>query len=127
MSSTAKKSERVAVVGASPKPDRYAFKAIQMLQQHGHTPLPVNPAYEEVVGLKCYRRIADAPQPIDTVTIYLGAPRSNPLIDEIVNAGVRRIILNPGAENDALTRAANARGIEVVEGCTLVMLTIGTF
>jgi len=121
------KSQRVAVMGASPKPNRYAFKAIQMLQHHGHDPVPVNPAYDEVLGLKCYRRIADTPPPIDTVTVYLGAARSNPLIDEIINSGARRIILNPGAENDALTRAANARGIEVVEGCTLVMLTIGRF
>ena len=122
-----KKSERVAVMGASPKANRYAFKAIQMLKHHGHDPVPVNPAYDEILGLKCYRRIADVAQPIDTVTVYLGAARSNLLIDEIVNSGPRRIILNPGAENDTLTRTANARSIEVVEGCTLVMLTTGTF
>ena len=121
------KSTRVVVMGASPKPNRYSFKAIQMLQHHGHEPVPVNPAYDEVLGLKCYRRIGDVPQPIDTVTIYLGQARSNPLIEEITNAGVRRIILNPGAENEQLSNAAAKKGIEVVEGCTLVMLTIGSF
>jgi len=121
------KSQRVAVLGASPKPDRYAFKAMQMLRQHGHEPLPVNPAYDEILGVKCYRRINDVPAPIDTLTVYLGKRRSDPLVEQITNASPRRIILNPGAENDELASAARKRGIEVVEGCTLVMLSIGTF
>ena len=119
--------QRVVVMGASPKPHRYAFKAVQMLQKHGHEPLLVNPAYGEIEGIKCYRTIDQVPAPIDTVTVYLGKRRSDPLIGQITGAGPRRIILNPGAENDALTTAAEAIGIEVVEGCTLVMLTTGTF
>ena len=98
-----------------------------MLQQYGHEPQLVNPAYDEIAGQKCYRRIAEVPAPVDTVTVYLGKRRSDPLIGEIVGAAPRRIILNPGAENDDLTSAAQAKGIDVVEGCTLVMLTIGTF
>jgi predicted CoA-binding protein len=121
------KSLRVAVLGASPKPDRYAFKAMQMLRQHGHEPLPVNPAYDEILGVKCYRRINDVPSPIDTLTVYLGKRRSDPLVEQITNASPRRIILNPGAENEELANAARKRGIEVVEGCTLVMLSVGTF
>ncbi|HJT80746.1 MAG TPA: CoA-binding protein [Chthoniobacterales bacterium] len=119
--------QRVVVMGASPKPHRYAFKAMKMLQQYGHEPQLVNPAYDEIAGQKCYRRIAEVPAPVDTVTVYLGKRRSDPLIGEIVGAAPRRIILNPGAENDDLTSAAQAKGIDVVEGCTLVMLTIGTF
>ena len=106
---------------------RYSFKAIQMLQHHGHVPVPVNPTYEQILGLPCYSRIDQVPPPIDTVTVYLGKRRSDPLIEQITNAGARRIILNPGAENAELSDAAANKGIEVVEGCTLVMLTIGTF
>ncbi len=69
----------------------------------------------------------DAPKPIDTVTLYLGEPRSNPLIDEIIQAKPRRIIMNPGAENPSLAEKAEEAGIEVVEGCTLVMLQTGQF
>ena len=115
------------MLGASPKPNRYAFKAMQMLRQHGHEPLPVNPAYDEILGVKCYRRIDDVPAPIDTLTVYLGKRRSDPLVAQITKAAPRRIILNPGAENDELTSAARKLGIEVVEGCTLVMLSVGTF
>ncbi|HEX8078528.1 MAG TPA: CoA-binding protein [Chthoniobacterales bacterium] len=122
-----KQSENVVILGASPKPDRYAYRAFEMLRAHGHRALPVNPAFEDILGEKCYPKITDAPRPIDTVTLYLGAARSNPLIDEIIAAEPRRIIMNPGAENQALAEKAEAAGIEVVEGCTLVMLQTGQF
>jgi len=119
--------ETVAVLGATPKSDRYASRAMEMLKHHGHRPLPINPAFDEVLGEKCYKRLAEAPQPIDTVTMYLGKQRSDPLIEEIVSAKPRRIIMNPGAENDDLAEKARNAGIEVVEACTLVMLQVGRF
>jgi predicted CoA-binding protein len=122
-----KSSETVAVIGASPKPDRYAFKAMELLKQYGHKPVPVNPAFDEILGEKCYPGIASATQPIDTVTLYLRAARSNPLVEDILSVKPRRIIMNPGAENEMLAGKARDRGIEVIEGCTLVMLRTGTF
>ena len=112
----------VVILGASPKPDRYAFKAMQRLQEHGYKVIPVNPAFSEVLGERCYPSISDVPQPIDTVTLYLGAARSTPLIDDILKAKPRRIIFNHGAENSELEKAASLTGIETVKGCTLVML-----
>ena len=117
----------VAILGASPKPDRYAYRAFRMLRDYGHRPIPINPAFDEILGEKCYPKIGDAPQPINTVTMYLGAARSNLLIDEIIQAKPQRIIMNPGAENLALAEKAEEAGIEVVEGCTLVMLQTGQF
>lgn len=122
-----KSAESVAILGASPKPDRYAYRAFEMLREYGHNPVPINPAFDDILGAKCYSTIKEAPQPIDTVTMYLGPARSNPLIDEIIAAKPRRIIMNPGAENSALAEKAEAAGIEVVEGCTLVMLGTGQF
>jgi predicted CoA-binding protein len=121
------KTETVVVLGATPKEDRYANKAMKMLKEYGHRAIPVNPAFEEVLGEKCYGSVAEAPGPIDTVTLYLGAARSEPLIAEILAAKPRRIIFNPGAENPNLAREAEAKGIEAVEGCTLVMLRSGQF
>lgn len=117
----------MAVVGASPKPDRYAYKAMEMLRDHGYHAIPVNPAFGEILGEKCYPTIGDVPDKIDTVTLYLGKARSDPLIDEIVRTKPRRIIMNPGAENEDLAVRAREHGIEVVEGCTLVMLRSGRF
>jgi predicted CoA-binding protein len=120
-------SETVAILGASPKPDRYAWKAFQMLREYGHKPVPINPAYNEILGEKCYPNFSSVSRPIDTVTIYLGQARSNQLIDEIVAARPRRIIMNPGAENSRLATKATEAGIAVVEACTLVMLRTGQF
>jgi predicted CoA-binding protein len=120
-------TETVAVLGASPNPDRYGFKALEMLHEYKHRTLPINPAFDEILGEKCYPKISDAPGPIDTVTLYLSRTRSNPLIDEIIGAKPRRIIMNPGAENSTLAAKAEEAGIEVVEGCTLVMLRTGQF
>lgn len=119
--------KKVVVLGATPKEDRYAFRAMQMLKGHGHHAIPVNPAFEEILGETCYKTIGDVPTPIDTLTMYVGAARSEPLIEEILKAHPQRIIFNPGAENDHLAAAAKAKGIEVVEDCTLVMLQSGRF
>ncbi len=123
----ASKLETVAVLGASPKPDRYAYRAMQMLREHGHRAIPVNPAFDEILGDKCYRSIAEIPDTVDTVTMYLGKQRSDPLIGEIVKAKPRRIIMNPGAENGDLAAKAEAAGIEVDYACTLVLLQTGEF
>jgi predicted CoA-binding protein len=120
-------AETVVVLGASPKPDRYAFRAMEMLREYGHRAIPVNPGFREVLGEKCYPSIGEVPDKIDSVTVYLRKTRSDPLADEIVQAQPRRIIFNPGAENNDLATKARAHGIEVVEGCTLVMLRSGTF
>ena len=117
----------VVVLGASVKPGRHAFMAMERLKKHGYKAIPVNPALTEVLGEQCYPNICDVPGPIDTVTMYLGAEHSTPLIDDIIQAKPRRIIFNPGAENDALVKAAQGAGIEVVFGCTLVMVGAGTF
>ena len=121
------KTETVAVLGASPKPDRYAYRAMQMLRQFGHRAIPVNPAFPEILGDTCYANLADVPDRVDTITMYLGKQRSDPLIDDIIAAKPKRIIMNPGAENDELARKAEAAGIEPIYDCTLVMLQTGSF
>jgi predicted CoA-binding protein len=120
-------SQTVVVLGASPKSDRYAYRALEMLKKHGHRAIPVNPAFDNILGEKCYSTISAVPKPIDTVTLYLREARSTPLIEEILATSPRRIIMNPGAENAALAVEAEKVGIEVVEDCTLVMLRAGQF
>ncbi len=121
------KTETVAVLGASPKPDRYAYRAMRMLREFGHRAIPVNPAFPEILGETCYAKLSDVPDRVDTITMYLGEQRSNPMIDEIIAAKPKRIIMNPGAENDELARKAEQAGIEPIYDCTLVMLQMGSF
>lgn len=117
----------VAVVGASPKADRYSNRAMQMLASHGYIPIPVAPAHTEILGRKVYRSLADFTGSIHTVAMYVGADRQTGIIDDILRAKPARVIFNPGTENpDAYERLRNA-GIESLEACTLILLSTGQF
>lgn len=120
-------TETVAVLGASPKPERYSNKAIRLLREYGHTVLPVNPAQAEIEGLAVTRSIDALPRGIDTVTMYVSPAHSTPLLAPLLALKPRRVIFNPGAENPALEDGLRAAGIEVEDACTLVLLRTGQF
>ncbi|MCV6639040.1 CoA-binding protein [Candidatus Albibeggiatoa sp. nov. NOAA] len=120
-------SYKVAVLGASPKADRYSNKAVKMLLEYGHEVLPIHPNIDKIHDQACYKNLAAIDQPIHTLTLYVGEERSNKMLDEIVGLQPQRIIMNPGTENDFLKKEAEKQGIEVVKGCTLVMLQTKQF
>lgn len=117
----------VAVLGASPKKERYSNKAMTMLRQHGHRVIPINPGHAEIDGLPVFARLTDVPQQVDTVTVYVGLDHIGPLIPDIVKAKPRRVIMNPGTESDDLIRALDQARIPHLEACTLVLLSTGQF
>jgi predicted CoA-binding protein len=117
----------VAVVGASKKPERYAHRALRMLLAHGFTPIPVSRSGTDVLGLKGYTSLRDIPDPIQTVTVYVAPEKQASVMQDILAVRPRRVIFNPGAENAAATDALTRHGIDVVEACTLVLLTTGQF
>lgn len=118
---------KVAILGASPKSDRYANMAQVRLLAHGHSVVGVNPALPDLGGVPVVRSLVDLPPEIDTLTVYVGAARSSELVDEILSYGFRRVIFNPGAENPELEATLREGGVEVLEACTLVMLSNGLF
>lgn len=120
-------SQNVVVLGASPKTDRYSYKAVQQLVEHGHRVLPVNPVCETICEQQCYKTLDAISSPVDTLTVYVGADKSTELLGEILKLNPRRIIMNPGAENSLLAEKAKEHHIDVVEGCTLVMLRTQQF
>ena len=118
---------RVAVLGASPNEDRYSFKAVQMLSEHGHIPVPVHPKGHEVLGIIALKSLSDIDEPVDTLTMYVGPKISSGELDRILELNPRRVVFNPGAENSELAEQLREAGIEVVEACTLVMLRTEQF
>lgn len=64
---------------------------------------------------------------IDTVTLYLNADNQKQYYDYILSLKPKRLIFNPGAENEELENIAKANGIEPLEACTLVLLSIGKY
>ncbi len=120
-------SYNVAVLGASAKPERYSYKAIKMLLEYGYGVFPVHPSAKPIDGLTCYPSLDAVSEPVDTITIYLGERNSTPLIEDIINKHPRRIIINPGAENDELEARCVQAGIIVQQACTLVLLRTEQF
>ena len=118
--------KRTLVLGATDNPDRYAYKAIHSLLRHNHDFVPVG-IKKGTVGGKEIINSKELQKDIDTVTLYVGPQNQREWYDYLINTKPKRIIFNPGAENDELKEKAEAAGIETIEGCTLVMLSIGTY
>ena len=119
--------QRVVVVGASPKPQRYSNRAVRLLLEHGHEVLPVHPAVSSIEGLPVFHGLTAVSGRIDTVTLYVSADRSSALADSLFKLSPGRVIFNPGAENPALRAALAARGIHTEGACTLVLLSTDQF
>lgn len=121
-------TETVAVLGASRKPERYSNQAIRLLRQYGHTVLPVNPAQQEIEGLRVIASVDSlTPGEVDTVTMYVSPAHSDPLLPGLLRLKPKRVIFNPGAENPRLEQALEKAGIKVEEACTLVLLRTGQY
>lgn len=119
--------ETVAVVGASPLKDRYSNKAMNMLADFGHTPVPVAPKHKTIEGKTVYAGLGDIPEKVDTVTMYLGVPRQEKVIEDILKIRPKRVIFNPETENPKVYDRLRSQGIQVQEACTLVLLRTGQY
>ncbi len=120
-------SERVAILGASDHSARFSYKAQKALIEAGYTPILVNPRLTEVEGVTCYPDLSACPGPIDTVTVYVRPEILTGLVDSILQAAPRRVILNPGSEDQAVTARLQAAGIRVEVACTLILLSGNRF
>ena len=127
MNTLAPAGSGVAVLGASPKVERYSFKAMHMLKEHGHKPIPIHPAGHTVDGVPGHKSLSEIEQPIDTLTLYVNSKISSGQRIDILKLNPRRVIFIPGAENEELADVLKRAGIEVVINCTLVMLNAGEF
>ncbi len=121
------KKERVVVLGASPNPERYSYKAVCMLLEHGHEVVPVHPVADKIENLPVVARLKQVNGQVDTLTLYLSADALTALENDIVNLKPGRVIFNPGTENPTLMENLRQRGLNVIQACTLVLLRTGQF
>ncbi len=117
---------KVIVLGASPNPSRYSYKAVRMLLRYGHDPVPVGVREGEIEG-KAIIKGKPQVEGVHTVTLYLNPQRQQDYYEWILSLSPRRVIFNPGTENTEFKQLLEQRGIETVENCTLVMLASGLF
>lgn len=119
-------NKKTIVLGASPNPERYSFKAIVALRSKGHDVIAVG----KRTGVVSDTEIEDGSllhDNVHTITIYLNATNQLDWYDFIFTNKPKRIIMNPGAENPELEVMASKQDIEVLEACTLVLLATGSY
>lgn len=118
--------KKTLIIGASTNPERYAYRAAQELVKHGYSIINVGLATGEVAGQAIQPKGAIFPG-VDTVTLYLSAGKQVSYYDYLLQTNPKRVIFNPGAENPELALLLREHGIETLEACTLVLLSIGQY
>ena len=115
-------NKKTLVLGASPNPSRYSYLAVNKLREKGHDVIAIGKHIGKVNDVE----IDTEEKPIDnldTVTLYLNANNQKSYYNYIFSQNPKRIIFNPGAENEELVALANEKGIVPQEACTLVLLS----
>ena len=120
------KNKKTLVLGATTKPDRYAFKAISMLVDKGHSVLALGQNAGEVAGIKIQTKAIPLKN-IDTVTLYLNPTRQRDYYNYIVEAKPKRVVFNPGTENPEFYQLLKLNDIKVEVACTLVLLSTNQY
>jgi predicted CoA-binding protein len=118
--------KKTLVLGASANPARYSYLAINRLKNSNHPVVAIGKKAGEVAGT-AVEVVPQDVKDVDTVTLYLNPTNQKQYYDYILGLNPRRIIFNPGAENDELQRLAQEKGIDTMEACTLVLLATGQY
>jgi uncharacterized protein len=119
-------TKKTLVLGASDNPERYSYLAVKKLTAYQHPVIALGnrPGF---IGAQAILTEQKPFEGVDTVTLYLNAYHQQQYYDYIFSLQPKRIIFNPGAENEELYGAARERGIEALEACTLVLLSTGQY
>ncbi len=118
--------KKTVVIGASTNPDRYAFMAVKKLEAYKHPVEAVGQREGDIGDIKI--KTGQPPiEEVDTVTLYVGPANQPPLYDYIIGLHPKRIIFNPGTENQELEKMARENNIDTLHACTLVMLSTGQY
>jgi uncharacterized protein len=118
--------KKTLIIGASPDPSRYSYKAAHMLRRFNHGIVNVGIKKGEVAGIEI-EKPGEIHQGIDTITLYIGPALQAQYHDYILATKPKRVIFNPGTENYELEKLLDLHGIEPVEACTLVLLSTGQY
>lgn len=104
----------IAIVGLSANWFRPSNFAAKYMLDHGYRIIPVNPAYDEVLGQRCYPSLRDIPEKIDMVDVFRRPEDVPPIVEDAIAIGAKVLWLQIGVINhDAVARAKEA-GLEVV-------------
>ena len=115
------------IIGASPRSTSYANMAMLQLEQVGHEVLLYNPNGRVIDEREVLTDLNELKGGVHTVTLYVRPSRLEPLAQALIDLKVKRILFNPGTEDEDLMDKFRQAEIEVLEACTLVLLRTGQY
>jgi predicted CoA-binding protein len=115
-------STTIAVVGASRSTEKVAHTVPAQLQRFGWRVIPVNPYADQIWGERCYRTLAEIPEPVDLVNVFRPSEQALSVVEQAITVGTKAIWLQEGIVSAAGRQLAEAAGIDYVEDlCTAVV------
>lgn len=118
--------KKTLVLGASPNPARYSYLAVNKLKRYDHPVIGIGKR-KGVAGDVEIETGTIPIEGVDTITLYLNPQNQKQYYDYMVSLHPKRIIFNPGTENPELYEIARRNKIQVMEACTLVLLSTGQY
>lgn len=118
--------KKTLIIGASTNPQRYSFLAANRLVNHGY-PIVMLGLKEGQVADNQIQTGKPILNDIDTVTLYIGPGHQPEWYEYVINLHPKRVIFNLGTENKEFEQLLKKEGIEVLEACTLVLISIGAY
>jgi len=123
-----KENKPTLVIGASENPERYSFKAVNLLKSYRHPVMALGKKVGMIGETTIQNEIKSFKNSqIDTVSLYLNPANQAKLYQEIIDLKPKRVIFNPGTENPEFEELLDAAHISYEEACTLVLLRTGQF
>ena len=119
-------AKKTVVLGASTNPSRYSNMAVIKLLNYGYEVVPVGIKKGKIDGIEIVPANGKI-DGIDTVTLYLGPQNQPQYYDYILDLKPNRVIFNPGTINPVFMDQLEKEGVEVIDACTLVMLSANTY
>jgi hypothetical protein len=115
------KQKRFAVVGSFRNEAKYAYKILVDLIEKGYEVFPINPHMSQVEGRPCYKTISDIPCIVDVVNIVTPPAVTEGILKECLQKGIKRIWLQPGAENQAAIKFCQDNDMELIYGICVML------
>lgn len=119
--------KRIAMVGISREAGSFSASLYKELCARGYEVVLVNPKVNELIGKKCYARVQDIEPPVEGALVMTSAGATEQVVNDCVEAGVRRVWMyragGAGAVSEKAIALCHEKGIRVVPGeCPFMFL-----
>jgi predicted CoA-binding protein len=115
----------IAILGASADRSKFGNKAVRAYLERGYDVFPIHPRESTVEGVTAYRSVRDLPvDRLDRVSVYLPPSVGMLVLEELTSLTIDEVHFNPGADAPEVLERAEALGLNVVVGCSILAIGV---